>query len=125
MSARVDELFGASGAGIRPRTTLIFMLLFTGLMFTLLGLACTSAPGGLLVLAAWGVADDDLARVRSGALPADTGAAASKLRGWTTAGLVVVVVLFLAQLVLLSLGFYDELWGQAIQVAFPAPEPPP
>lgn len=125
MTSRVDELFGASGAGMRPRTTLIFMLLFTGLTFTLLGLACTSAPGGMLVLAAWSVADDDLARVRSGALPADSGPAAARLRSWTTAGLVVVVVLFVVQLVLLSYGFYDELWGQAIQVAFPPPEPPP
>ncbi|HMV68498.1 MAG TPA: hypothetical protein PKA64_16735 [Myxococcota bacterium] len=122
---RVDELFGASGAEPEPRRRLIMVLLTSGLLLTTLGLACTSAPGGLVVLAAWLVADGDLDRLKAGYLPSDTAADVRRLRGLTLVGLAVVLALFLIQVILLDVGYYDRLWGGIIEATAPTPPAEP
>jgi hypothetical protein len=114
---RVDELFGAIGGEPEPRWTLVTGLLISGLLLSLFGMACTAVPGGLVVLAAWMVADADHERLQTGYLPADTAGDVRRLRGFALAGLLVVLLLFVAQMLLLYFGFYDTFWGLLIQLA--------
>lgn len=117
---RVDELFGAIGGQPAPRRGLTLGLLGGGLLLTLLGMACTAAPGGLVVVAAWMVADADLERLQTGYLPSDTAGEVRRLRTLAMAGIVLVLVLFLVQMVLLYVGRYEEWWGQAIRMLDPS-----
>jgi hypothetical protein len=122
-SRRVDELFGADGVGLRPRRAAIFALVGVGLVLTVLGLGCSSAPGGLIVLAGWSIADDDAERIRAGALPLDEEPAVRARRNAALAALVLVIAVFVLQLALLSMGFYEQWWSELIALAFPVEDP--
>lgn len=110
MSDRVDELFGGGGRAARPRSVLVACLLVSGLLGTVAGLACSTVPGGLVVLAAWLVVEKEMDRVDSGFLPADTRGGLAVLRSLVRIGVVVAVVLIALQLVLMSLGVYEPYW---------------
>ncbi|MFT6161297.1 MAG: hypothetical protein ACJATT_004386 [Myxococcota bacterium] len=111
MADRVDDLF-ASGTRRGPRLTLPYILIVTGTIVALVGLLCTSAPGGVMVLVGLMRVETERKRVESGALPAsDTEAVTNALRvAYAAMGL--VVVMFIVQTLLLCLGYYQQLWGQ-------------
>lgn len=115
MSEPVDELFGDAHAPT-PRRGLVLVLLGTGLLLSVFGLACTSVPGGLIVLAAWGVVDKESERVASGYLPEAAGTEVRRLRQAVLLGLGFVLVLFLVQAWLLGVGFYEQVWGLVVAV---------
>lgn len=115
MSADVDELFGEHGGQPTPRTRLVIGLLVTGILLAVLGLVCTSAPGGLVVLAAWYLVGKDLDRLDNGYLPADARPVVRRLQYAVWASVVFVLVVFAIQGWLLGQGVYDQLWGGALQ----------
>lgn len=108
-SPDVDELFGDGAGRPRPRTGLISTLLVGGLVLTVLGMACITAPGGLLVLIAWMHVEKDTERLESGYLPEEDRPKVERMRRFTYAGLVVVIALFTLQGLLLCNGAYDLL----------------
>lgn len=110
MSKEVGELFGEGAGAARPRTTLAVGLLIAGLVLTVLGMACTTAPGGLVVLGAWMVIEKEHERLESGYFPESLRGRIETVRSFATAGVSTVIVLFLVQGVLLCSGFYDALW---------------
>lgn len=110
MAREVDELFGEGEGTPAPRTRTVWALLVSGLLLAVLGLACTTAPGGVLVLIAWMIVEKENDRLENGYLPADARPAVDRLRVATYAGLVVVVLVFLIQIVLFCLGFYETFW---------------
>jgi len=111
----LDELFGEDGGVPEPRAGTIVALLATGLTLTILGLACSAAPGGMLVLLAWYLVGKDMDRVDNGYLPADARPRVRRLQQATWASVAVVLVAFAVQAWLLSMGVYDVLWGVALQ----------
>jgi hypothetical protein len=116
--SRVDELFSGAGAA-RPRLGWIYFLLSTGLAAALVGMLCTSAPGGILVLAAWLIVEQESDRLESGFLPSDTepAIAAARSRAWV--GLVIVVGLFVVQSILLcTTSFYPYLYATLAALVF-------
>lgn len=111
----LDELFGEEGGAPEPRSTTIVALLAAGLTMTILGLACSSAPGGMLVLLAWYLVGKDMDRLDNGYLPADARPRVRRLQHATWASVAVVLVAFGVQAWLLGMGVYDLLWGVALQ----------
>ena len=82
-------------------------LLWVAVPLDLLGvLCCTSVPGAVLTLAAWSVADGELARVDSGDLPLDEAPQLSRYKRISLAALVFCVLSFVLQIILLSNGTY-------------------
>ncbi len=113
--AAVDELFGSAGAGARPKTGPAYALLALGLAVSVLGLVCTTAPGGLLVLGAWLLVEREGDRVDSGFLPETAAPEVARARRWTAAGLLVVLALFARQgLRLCSTNVYGQLLSAAV-----------
>ncbi len=114
MTDRVDQLFGGEGGsgpstGPEPRNGLILGLLIVAAPLDLLGIACcTSIPGMVLTLAAWLVADADLARVESGHLPMDKAPALVRLKQIAFGLLVWCGATFLIQMALLGNGAYER-----------------
>ncbi|MCB9662784.1 MAG: hypothetical protein H6732_01630 [Alphaproteobacteria bacterium] len=117
MSQEVDELFGEGAGTPEPRLGLVRALLAGGVALTFVGLACSTVPGGLLVLAAWLVIDTEAERVESGYLPADTRPRVVVHQRATLAGLILVGLMFTAQMLLLMGGFYDVFWGELLRAA--------
>jgi len=64
----LDDLFGGEDTPT-PRLAKTWIYLLVGLLLTVLGLACTTLPGGILILMAWSSADLEQGRLRSGYLP--------------------------------------------------------
>ncbi len=117
-TTRVDELFGEGGATPRARFGLIVALLLSGLVATILGLACSTVPGGLLLLAAWVVVEKDLMRVEAGFLPVRQASTLQLLRGLTMVLVVLATISFVVQTWLMQAGFYTELWGGLLELWF-------
>jgi hypothetical protein len=113
-SSEVDELFGEGGGAPKPRHALAVVLLAAGLLLAVVGLPCSTAPGGALVLLAWLVVEKDIDRLESGYLPADTGRGLSVLRAIVRLGVVAVIVLTAIQGVLVCGLFYPEGWGELL-----------
>ena len=116
--SELDELFGEGAGQPEPRVTLVWVLLVSGLIFTLLGLACTSAPGGLLVLGAWVVIEKEVDRVDSGYLPLSDRPRLVRLQNGVKAGLILVIIAFVLQGALFCNGFYEVLWASMLQWLF-------
>lgn len=115
MSERdVDELFGEGAGAPAPRTGRVNLLLAVGLVLAAAGLACSSAPGGLVVLAAYAVSETDARRVENGYLPADAAATVKRTQQRVFAAILAVLVLFGVQAALLCGGVYDVLWGELV-----------
>lgn len=114
MSRDLDELFGSEGGEPRPRSGLVHALLGVGLSTTLLGMLCSAAPGGLIVLVAWAVVEKEADRVESGYLPADARAEVARLQQLTLASILMVLLLFVLQGWLFCAGYYEVLWESAL-----------
>lgn len=122
MSDEVDSLFSGVDARPEPRIRMVLGLLFGGLAMAFLGLACSSAPGGLIVLGAWAVAEKEMDRVESGYLPEEVRPRIRSVQQAVLVGLGLVLVMFVVQAWLLSQGVYDILWSGILQVLFGAGE---
>lgn len=114
MAREVDELFGEGEGTPAPRARTVWALLGFGLLLTVLGLACSTAPGGLLVLIAWMIVEKEDDRLENGYLPADARPVVDRLRTATYAGLVIVIVAFVTQIMLFCTGFYEVLWERLL-----------
>ncbi len=110
----MDQLFGgeavgASASGPEPRNRLILGLLVVAVPLDLLGVACcTSIPGMVFTLAAWLVADADLARVESGHLAMDAAPGLVRLKQVAFGLLVWCGLTFMIQMALLGNGAYER-----------------
>lgn len=117
MAREVDELFGEGEGAPTPRSALVWTLLVSGLLLSLVGLLCTSAPGGILVLLAWSAVEKEMDRVDNGYLPAEARPTVARMRTATYVGLVLVVLVFVVQGWLFCLGFYEHLWERMLEWA--------
>ncbi len=116
----LDELFGQAGTGQpEARTPLVIFLLVFGLLTALGGLACTSAPGGIMVLLAWVLIEREVDRIDSGYLPLDEKPRLLRIQLGVQIGLVFIILLFVVQAFLYCNGFYDILWGSMVDVVRP------
>jgi hypothetical protein len=130
-SGELDELFGEGDGAARPRHGLVLALLGGGLGLALVGMVCTPAVGGVLVLLGLYVAEKESARVDSGYLPVSERAGVRRLRGLAIGAVALVVALFGVQIVLMGFGVYNDLWMGTIgelaewrEEVFPRPDPP-
>ena len=123
MSADVEELF-EGGRAARPRFALALAILGIGVVTTLLGMACTAVPGGLITLAGYFVVQKEIDRVDSGYLAVEHRPALLRLRllAWFCLG--TVIALFIVQGVLLCSGVYTALWAGALESLRPFVEAP-
>ena len=110
----LDELFGAGEGTPQPRWVLIISLLGGGILTAILGMACSAAPGGLVVLVAYAVLEKEMGRVESGYLPPENKPRLQILQTATYLSILAVVMLFVLQMYLLYNGFYDGFWGGLI-----------
>lgn len=117
--SEVDELFGEGGAGFRPRTGRILFLLIGGLVLAVLGLACTSIPGALVLLFGWLTVERELDRVHAGFLPETDRRTLEGYRQAVWGGLGVTLLLFVVQGFLLCNGTYYSLWSAGLREARP------
>jgi hypothetical protein len=98
-----------------------------GLALAAVGLPCSTAPGGALVLLSWLVVEKDIDRLESGYLPADSGRGLSILRIVVRIGVLIVIALTAVQAVLVCGLFYPDGWGRFLfwMMGIEAIEPPP
>lgn len=113
MADALDDLFDG-GQSATPRSKSIRALLFSGLTLAVLGMACTTVPGGALVLVSWAMTDTEQKRLASGFLPASYEKEVASLQRQTFVGVCAVLGLFALQIALLCSGFYNEFWLQAL-----------
>jgi hypothetical protein len=119
MAEEVDELFGSGAGAPKPRSSLVFTLVFGGIAISILGLACTSLPGVLMVLAAWAVAETERDRLESGYLPRDSAARVKSLRVAAWAGVIWgLAILVIQGYFLFRTPLYEGLWGAFLDVVF-------
>ena len=112
----VDDVFSAERppAPVRDRLDRAARLLAVALPLNVLGVACfTGVPGAVLALVAWHIADEEVLRVESGALPAERGVRARRVRGLGFAMLVFAIGSLILQIVLFGAGFYQALLAAA------------
>lgn len=112
----LDELFGDGVGAPKPRGVLVALLLVSGLVLAILGMVCTAAPGGVLVLFAWMVAEKEMDRVDSGYLPSEVRPGVQRMRNATYLGVGIVIVLFLLQGYLFCSNQYDPFWENALRL---------
>lgn len=130
MSENVEELFGEGAGAPTPRTTLVWILLILGLAATFLGMFCSAAPGGVLVLLAWFVVEKEVDRIDSGYLPPTARIPVQRARTFTLIGVLLVIVLLVLQSVFVGFNVYEALWSKVLQLwmgapPIPAPAPAP
>ena len=111
----VDELFGDGSDGPRPRTGIAIALAITGVLLAIVGMACLSAPGGIVVLLGLWWIERELDRVENGYLAPDAREPVMRARRLVFAALFIVILLFVLQALLYCSGFYqglgDRLFG--------------
>jgi hypothetical protein len=116
MSQDLDELFGEGGASLKPGTRTIIVLLTVGLVLAVVGLLCSSVPGGLFVLLAWTRVEKEVDRVESGFLPEEFLPQLKMLRRIVWIAFALIFFVFLCQAFLLITGFYLQLWHTMIML---------
>jgi len=110
----VDELFGTGAGTPAPRTGTILSLMGGGVLLGVLGLACTSVPGGMMVLLAWMLVEKESDRIDSGYLPETARRRVGQLQILAYLSVSAVILLFVAQAYLFCSGGYDALWGRML-----------
>ena len=105
----VDDLFSSDApTPIRDRLGRVAWLLAAATPLVLAGPACfTGVPGALIALFCWFTADDELARIETGVLPADRAPRARRLRAAAFSLLGLSAALFALTMALFGAGFYD------------------
>ena len=124
----VDDLFsppGASGDAAPPvvdRLRRARLILGIALPLNLFGVFCfTGVPGAVLALVGWQLADEEVARVESGAIPKDQLRPAGRWRNFAFLQLVFAMFSLTIQFLLLSAGIYDLLLEAALGLLDPVP----
>ena len=117
MSDELDELFDDGERAPRPSVRLVIGLGLSGIALAILGLGCSSAPGGLIVLMAWHLAERELDRVEAGYFPASDRPTLRSLQIFVQVLLGLVVLLFILQGTLFCTGFYEVFWGGLLELA--------
>ena len=121
---KLDALFEGEEEP-KPRLAKTWAYLALGMILTVLGLACTTLPGGLLMLVAWYSADLELAKLHSGYLPETAEPILRRQRYCVYAGLGIAWGTFVLQgLVLCGTDWYDQLlmfalYGQQLEENLP------
>ncbi len=108
----VDELFGAEGSALEPSLGGPIALIVAGLDLAVLGMACTAAPGGLVVLLGWLLLEREQRRLDAGALAPEHATAIARALRASYAAVALCVVMFAVQLLLYCSGAYEALWGR-------------
>ena len=109
MSERdVDELFGGIG-GATPRTAPALVLAAIGLIVAIIGLLCLSVPGGMMVLAAVWLIENEMDRCENGFYPPTTHGKVERARRWVFASLFLTIGVFVFQTYLYYRMFYEQL----------------
>lgn len=107
----VDDLFSPEApppAAPIDRLRRIGRLLALALPLNMFGIFCfTGVPGAVMALVGWQLADEEVARVESGALPKEARPRAERLRAFAFAQMSFALLSLVAQVVLFGLGFYD------------------
>jgi hypothetical protein len=115
----VDDLFAPEAPPPAPppdRLRRISRLLAIALPLNLLGFLCfTGVPGAVMALVGWQLADEEVARVESGALPKEVGPRAQRLRSFAFVQMLIALLSLLLQIVLFGAGFYDALLELVLQ----------
>lgn len=109
MADNVEELFGGGTGTAKPRLMRVWVLLFSGIITTILGLACLSAPGGVLVLLGVMYAETEKERVDNGYLPEADRKKVLMARGVAYACLLFCTVIFFMQCLLYQMGVYSAM----------------
>lgn len=109
MARDLEELFGEGEGTPEPRVGTAIALAVLGVVAAVVGMACLSAPGGVIVLAGLWWIERELDRVDNGYLPADARPAVERARRIVLACLGIVIVLFFVQATLYCTGFYQDL----------------
>ena len=112
--SEVNELFGEGGDAPTPRVALVLALAVGGLALALFGLACSVLPGVALVMLAWLTVEKEMDRVETGFLPETARTEVATLRTAVRLGVVMGVVLVIAQTWLYGAGLYDWMLQQAL-----------
>lgn len=107
--SKTDDLFGNEDAPV-PRVKRIAALLVLGLLTAILGLACSSIPGGVLILLAWLSVDKELDRVETGYLPESERARINRWKMAVMASLWIVLGLVTLQALLLCMTDVYKVW---------------
>jgi hypothetical protein len=121
--SRLDELFGEASAEVKPKTNQAYALVAGGLVAALLGLACTSVPGVLVVLVGWYVADQETDRLDSGFIPQTFAAEVHRAERLARFGVGAAVVIIFAQVMLFCGGFYRTYVEALLLLAMPDAPP--
>lgn len=111
--SEVDELFG-SDDGAKPNRALVLTLVASGVLLTLVGLACSILPGGVLILLGFHYADREVDRVEAGYLAESDRPEVERLRLGAQLAVVWLFVVTFAQFMLFQMGFYEAFWDMAI-----------
>jgi len=109
MAGKVDELFGDGSAPAQPRLVRVWVLLLSGLVLCILGLACLSVPGAVLVLLATMYVDVERERVDNGFLPESDRDRVLRARSACYLGVVFCALVVLIQWWLYCSGVYTAL----------------
>ena len=124
----VDDLFSPEAPPPAPppkdRLRRVDVLLAIALPLNLFGILCfTGVPGAILTLIGWQLADEEIARVESGALPQRQLGPARRRRNLAFAQLIWVMLSLTIQVVLFGIGFYDGVftWFGMLTEAAPTP----
>ncbi|MDP2307881.1 MAG: hypothetical protein Q8P18_17780 [Pseudomonadota bacterium] len=109
----VDDVFSPESPRPAPppdRLRRISRLLALALPLNLFGIFCfTGVPGAVMALVGWQLADEEVARAESGALPREARPRAERLRAFAFTQMTLALLSLVAQVVLFGLGFYDYL----------------
>lgn len=107
----VDDLFSPDAPPPAPptdRLRRIGILLAVALPLNLFGVVCfTGVPGAVMALVGWQLADEEVARAESGALPKSELPRAQRMRAFAFSQMTLALLSLVAQVVLFGAGFYD------------------
>ena len=117
MAGKVDDLFQSDGTSPRPRSGAVRALVILGTILAIVGLPCSSVPGGLMVLGGWFLVDQDKSHLASGYLSAEHSAEVDRLYRLTMFGVTVTLITFFLQAWLFCSGFYTEFWSGILKGA--------
>ena len=113
MAQKLDELLADNSRRSGPRLTLPYILIVSGVILAVIGLMCSSAPGGVLVLVGLTRVETQRRRIDSGALPESERPTVDMALRVAYVSMAIVIVMFIVQTALLCMGVYQPLWGQA------------
>lgn len=115
----VDDLFSGDGpaAPVEDRLRTIWRVLLIAAPLNACGITCfTGVPGAALTLWAWQLAEEERARVESGALPAERGGPVGRARSAAFGMLIFVAASLVAQIFLFTQGFYEWALGALVSL---------